>query len=280
MQWEAQTSSFQEIKDEDNQSSSSPYQSNSRTPINPPVNKGTSNIFFKTRVCAKFRAGNCRNGENCNFAHGVEDLRQPPPNWQELVGARGDEERSSGNWEDDQRIIHRMKLCKKFYNGEECPYGERCNFLHEDPAKFRDDNRFRESSAISIGTTPPPVVHGSGGTQSEVNRSANNNNMMMMMKPVYWKTKLCTKWETTSHCPFSDKCHFAHGQAELQMFVGRVEGDGGNTTSTVAKPNIVAANDASMMKTVVSGPVLQEEGQGKKCLFKWKGPKKINRIYA
>ncbi|CAA2982953.1 zinc finger CCCH domain-containing 39-like [Olea europaea subsp. europaea] len=47
--------------------------------------KGTGHIFYKTRICAKFSEGTCKNGEHCTYAHGVEDLRNPPPNWQELV---------------------------------------------------------------------------------------------------------------------------------------------------------------------------------------------------
>lgn len=191
---------------------------NSRiNPPNPPVNKGPTNIFFKTRVCAKFRQGTCRNGENCNFAHGEADLRQPPPNWKDLVGVGGvreereEEDRPSGNWDDDQRIIHKMKLCKKFYNGEECPYGDRCNFLHEDPSKFRDDvGRFRETSAISIGTTGMPAGQVSGSNHNEVNRPLNNAGGMNM----YRKTKLCSKWET-GQCPFGEKCNFAHGLAGI-----------------------------------------------------------------
>ncbi|KAK2645998.1 hypothetical protein Ddye_021193 [Dipteronia dyeriana] len=268
---------------EENQLSPSLYPpTNPRTNphINPPINKGTTNIFFKTRICAKFKQNLCRNGENCNFAHGLEDLRQPPPNWQELVGGSGghvEEDRLSGaNWDADQKIIHKMKLCKKFYNGEECPYGDRCNFLHEDPAKFRDDiGRYRESSAISIGTTGPTVVSGSGSNQSETNRSANNT----IIKPVYWKTKLCIKW-TTGQCPFGEKCHFAHGEAELQVMGGRTEGEAGNAGFIATKPQFISANDASPSKSVTLLPTLGKEGQGKKCLFKLKGPKKINRIYA
>lgn len=202
---------------------------NHRTPqMNPPINQPTGKIFFKTRLCAKFRMGQCRNGENCNFAHGEDDLRKPPPNWQELVGGRTEDRGNSGgeNWEDDDRIIHKMKLCKKFYNGEECPYGERCNFLHKEPAKFRESStpRFRdnsrESSAISIGTTGPPMVQCRTPDQYDVQRMAANVNGGMdalrgNSRPVYWKTKLCTKFETTGQCPFGDNCHFAHGQAGI-----------------------------------------------------------------
>ncbi|GKV06405.1 hypothetical protein SLEP1_g18303 [Rubroshorea leprosula] len=273
---------------------------NSRMPMNPPVNKGINNIFFKTRMCAKFRMGACRNGENCNFAHGMEDLRQPPPNWQELVGGREvggrewDEERPMESWNDDQKIIHRMKLCKKFYNGEECPYGDRCNFLHEAPTRYRDDSmKFRESSAISIGTTGASLGCGSGSNQSEGNRPLNSSTgsdaLRASTKPVYWKTKLCMKWEITGHCPFGEKCHFAHGQSELQGPVGvRFEAEIASTVSNPARTGTgsistktlpLPANDASPVNTTTV-PTLNDEGQDKKCLFKWKGPRKINRIYG
>lgn len=171
-------------------------------PPNVPGNKGTSHIFYKTRICAKFTEGTCRNGEHCTFAHGVEDLREPPPNWQELIR---DKDRVSGssNWGDDQRMIHRMKICKKYYNGEECPYGEKCNFLHERPSppmkKLKVDMLGqRESSAISIGITG----------------DARGSNTSDFDQTVFWKTKLCSKWEM-GQCPFGERCHYAHGQSGI-----------------------------------------------------------------
>lgn len=168
--------------------------------MNPPSNKGTSHIFYKTRICAKFKEGTCRNGEHCTFAHGEEDLREPPPNWQDLIREKEREERGSGggNWGDDQRMIHRMKICKKYYNGDECPYGDKCNFLHERPSppmkKLKVDiPGQRESSAISIGTTVGDLE-----------------------QTGFWKTRLCSKWEI-GQCPFGERCHFAHGQSGIQL---------------------------------------------------------------
>lgn len=154
-------------------------------------------------MCLKFLDGNCRNGESCTFAHGAEDLREPPPNWQEMVA----KDRGLGNWNDDQRLIHRMKICKKFYNGEECPYGEKCNFLHIDSG---------ESPVIRIGTVGSGVGNRSGSDQVEVSRNLNLGcdglrGNSSTMKPTCWKTKLCSKWEMTGHCPFGERCHFAHG---------------------------------------------------------------------
>ncbi|XP_071692949.1 zinc finger CCCH domain-containing protein 39-like [Rutidosis leptorrhynchoides] len=118
-----------------------------------PMNRGTTHIFYKTRMCQKFLDGMCRNGDNCTFAHGPKDLREPPPNWQEYVRDNNNKVVNGNcNWNDDQKIIHQMRICRKFYNGDECPYGDKCNFLHESPAKFK--NETRESSMIHI----QPVV--------------------------------------------------------------------------------------------------------------------------
>ncbi|XP_042496721.1 zinc finger CCCH domain-containing protein 39 [Macadamia integrifolia] len=251
--------------------------------LNPPLTKGTSRMFFKTRPCAKFIAGACPYGDNCNFAHGPDDMRKPPPNWQEILAARArEEERAAGLWDEDQRIITRLKLCKKFCNGEECPYGDRCNFLHEDPSKFRDDpGRFRESSAISIGITETsPGSNGSGSDhQQESNGVVNSGSdaNRINQKPAYWKTRICSKWETTGNCLFGDKCHFAHGQAELQKYGGHTEAESVTVCIAPIKPLMNSSNDVLPINTGVG--TCKQQVHGKKCLLNWRA-EKISRIYA
>ncbi|KAK4375539.1 hypothetical protein RND71_006216 [Anisodus tanguticus] len=253
---------FKRLRNSDNNSPISAM--NPRVnPPNLPGSKGTSHIFYKTRM----------NGEHCTFAHGVEDLREPPPNWQELVREK---DRGAENWNDDQKIIHRMKICKKFYNGEECPYGDKCNFLHERPPKFKTDMPWhRESSAISIGTTgnrsDPEVI--------EISKLGNADSDAFRIKPIYWKTKMCSKWETTGQCPFHDRCHFAHGQSELQAPTGRLETELlTNSGPITPRPFSVPVIDSSSSNTVFNAST-QEEKEEKKIL-KWKPSKKICRIYA
>ncbi|KAF4360852.1 hypothetical protein F8388_015175 [Cannabis sativa] len=53
--------------------------------------KAIGKMFFKTKLCCKFRAGTCPYISNCNFAHSIEELRRPPPNWQEIVAAHEEE---------------------------------------------------------------------------------------------------------------------------------------------------------------------------------------------
>lgn len=204
-----------------------------------PSNKETGDIFFKTRICHKFRFGNCPKGEHCTYAHGVGEIRKPPPNWKVLAGSRNEE------WmqflDDDQKIIHKMGLCKKYYNGEECPYGDKCCFLH----RLRDDSwKSREACALNIGSI------GDGSNSLEGNRSVNKP-----ARGTYCKTKLCPMWKQTGRCPFGEDCHCGHGEA-------------------------VSANDAPT-SIPASLSVAKEVEQAKtKPLLWWKLNKKINTIYV
>ncbi|XP_058739655.1 zinc finger CCCH domain-containing protein 39-like [Vicia villosa] len=283
----------------------------------PPPNRRPGNIFFKTRICFDFEFGTCRNGENCSFAHGVEELRQPPPNWQEVVRPRTEERlQLGGNWNDDQKIIHKMNLCKKYYNGEECPYGDNCRFLHKDPAKFGDDSwkTRRESSSFSNSTIG--------------NNLEDNKTVTKPPRGSYWKTKPCLEWKHTRSCPFGDGCHFAHGDAgnkidclplnlmsdsliigrqyiahlqvlycvrvtilniaikhELQVPGGGIEAEAAvaiaNSTKAVIPTLPTTGFSANYVHTLPASvsAATEEEKKAKKELL-WKKLNKINRIYG
>lgn len=66
--------------------------------------------------------------------------------------------------------------------------------------------------------------------------------------------------------------------SELQVSSGRVEGEALNIASLQTKPQVVAVD--SLPSATTSVAAFDEDVQGKKCLLKWKGPKKINRIYG
>ncbi|XP_072975761.1 zinc finger CCCH domain-containing protein 56-like [Typha angustifolia] len=251
-------------------------------------------MFFKTKLCCKFRAGTCPYITNCNFAHGMEELRKPPPNWQEIVAAQEDgaererrEEHqipilTTSNASGDVQRSYKGRHCKKFYSEEGCPYGEMCTFLHDEQSKAR------ESVAISLS----PTV-GAGGFATGQNGSS--------QKPSNWKTRICNKWEMTGYCPFGSKCHFAHGAAELHRYGGGlVDVDGRDSSSTgpdvkqagvsaKAPTETAAASVTSVAHTDVyhigvpsqrSTIANQRQGQGQRPLQKWRGPDKISRIYG
>lgn len=250
-----------------------PPQNTSRVnPSGGPGSRGISHLFYKTRICAKFMDGMCRNGEHCTFAHGAQDLRNPPHNWQELVREKERSGVSGSGWGDDPRAIHGMKICKKYYNGEECPYGDKCNFLHkrgptpsQPPAaarKFKADvPGQRESVAISIGTTDRGT---SGGGVDQ---------------GVFWKTRLCSKWEM-GQCPFGEHCHYAHGQSELKVppAIDEPEMAVPMNAGTTIPRKPVSAFPTAHPNTVVGAPLNTDADQQKAS--KWKLSKKVNRIYA
>ncbi|KQJ95303.1 zinc finger CCCH domain-containing protein 56 [Brachypodium distachyon] len=255
-------------------------------------------MFFKTKLCCKFRAGTCPYVTNCNFAHGMEELRKPPPNWQEIVAAH---EEATEQREEHQIPImtsssvapsesvsgraYKGRHCKKFYTEEGCPYGDACTFLHDEQSKAR------ESVAISLS----PSV--GGGSYNSPTAAANGPTIL---KPSNWKTRICNKWEMTGYCPFGSKCHFAHGAAELHKYGGGlvdVEGRDIASTpdskqaalsakapaettpaSTAAPPHsdVYHLGIQSQRSTMTS----QRSGQLPRPIQKWKGPDKISRIYG
>jgi hypothetical protein len=223
----------------DNASSNSNYQSSTRSGSEPPNKKSKNNsqelnskksigkMFFKTKLCCKFRAGTCPYITNCNFAHSIEELRRPPPNWQDIVAAHEEEKGNTVDVREEFQIpsivgfgaetqrSYKGRHCKKFYTEEGCPYGDNCTFLHDEQSKNR------ESVAISLGPggygggsgagagagVGVGVGVGGGGEGGGGNAGSNAVNV----KPSNWKTRICNKWELTGYCPFGNKCHFAHG---------------------------------------------------------------------
>ncbi|CAA0842830.1 Zinc finger CCCH domain-containing protein 39 [Striga hermonthica] len=248
--------------------------------------KGTSHIFYKTRMCAKFIDGTCKNGDHCTFAHGPDDLREPPPNWQEIIREKDRSSGQSGNsWigcsENEQRLIHRMKICKKYYNGEECPYGERCNFLHErgpppplplplpPPAPAR---RFRQADAVAASEQRESFAISIGGDFDQ---------------RAFWKTRVCSKWEM-GHCPYGDKCHYAHGHSELRFSGNNVDeaeqvviNASNNNNISIPRNNVSSVSGFSTPTVNLASTVVPINGDAEnKKASKWKLTKKINRIYA
>ncbi|KAM7257240.1 hypothetical protein ACFE04_012981 [Oxalis oulophora] len=230
--------------------------------------KAIGKMFFKTKLCCKFRAGTCPYVTNCNFAHSIEELRRPPPNWQEIVAAH-EEEKGGGSgtsvvveppreefqipalgYGGDSQRSYKGRHCKKFYTEEGCPYGDSCTFLHDEQSKNRES------------------------------------------------TRICNKWELTGYCPFGNKCHFAHGAAELHRYGGGlVEGDGRDSSlgpseshqgvtakspgdTLVPSVTCVPHSDIYHIGVPSQRTCVINQRLGQRAHQKWKGPDKISRIYG
>ncbi|KAI3449195.1 hypothetical protein Pfo_005860 [Paulownia fortunei] len=248
--------------------------------------KAIGKMFYKTKLCCKFRVGTCPYITNCNFAHSIEELRKPPPNWQEIVAAHEEDRTVSSEPREEFQIpilgvtdetqrSYKGRHCKKFYTEEGCPYGENCTFLHDEQSKAR------ESVAISLGPGSGGSGYGSNGNGST-------------LKPSNWKTRICNKWELTGYCPFGSKCHFAHGAAELHPYGG---GPLDLEVKDFSTPDNKqgAAPARTSVDTVVASVASVPHSDGfhigvpsqrlsnvtqKRPTQKWKGPDKISKIYG
>lgn len=66
-------------------------------------------IKYKTELCKYFELyGNCKFGNKCAYAHGINNLRVKITN----------------------TSSYRSKECNKFFENGYCPYGSRCQFAH------------------------------------------------------------------------------------------------------------------------------------------------------
>lgn len=75
--------------------------------------KGNASDFkikYKTELCKFFQInGHCKYGDNCAYAHGIENLRSKVTN----------------------STSYRTRKCNQFFENGYCPYGSRCQFQHQ-----------------------------------------------------------------------------------------------------------------------------------------------------
>ncbi|KVH90188.1 Zinc finger, CCCH-type [Cynara cardunculus var. scolymus] len=277
--------------------------------------KAIGKMFFKTKLCCKFRAGTCPYITNCNFAHSIEELRRPPPNWQEIVAAH-EEERAvssepreefqipslgSSSFTVDSQRSYKGRHCKKFYTEEGCPYGDNCTFLHDEQSKAR------ESVVISLGPGSGGGYGGVGasggggggaggggggggggvgGSGGGVAEAAGSNSIL---KPSNWKTRICNKWEQTGYCPFGKLHRYGGGLVDIDAKDSPTAMDSnkqGVMSSKIPIETVVAAGPSAAHSDGyhVGAPSQRLPGviprTGQRPFQKWKGPDKISRIYG
>lgn len=159
-------------------------------------------VPFKAQPCCDFRTRGCGYGTACRYSHEFRGTNQ------------------------GETVVKDIKVgsCKWYAKGKQCPYGNNCRFPHEDVKN--DTGEFRDSHAISIVAAGDKqdssleqdnrlVGLSSGAKQDnrpvDVSLRANRENQ----RSVYWKTKLCNRWETVKECLYGSNCSYAHGLAGI-----------------------------------------------------------------
>ncbi|KAJ2557585.1 hypothetical protein EV175_001253 [Coemansia sp. RSA 1933] len=127
---------------------------------------------------------------------------------------------------------YKTKLCEKFENDGECPYGHKCVFAHgSDELRQREATSLAGSSALPRGMADDRTRDYSGAQQPLVSpyghqsqapdqrrhmpHDQNNAAPRFSNNPLY-KTRLCQRFSEDGDCPYGSKCQFAHGESELR----------------------------------------------------------------
>ncbi|KAL2923838.1 Zinc finger CCCH domain-containing protein 14 [Bienertia sinuspersici] len=97
---------------------------------------------------------------------------------------------------DSTGIGSKSKPCTKFFSTSGCPFGETCHFLHHVPGGYNAVSQMMNLPPISRAAPAPPPQAPNGAAPGV-------------------KTRLCNKYSSAEGCKFGDKCHFAHGEWEL-----------------------------------------------------------------
>lgn len=168
-------------------------------------NTSRAGIPFKAQPCCDFKTQGCGYGTACRYSH-------------EFQGT------SQGEMVTKEVGVGYNNLCKWYADGKPCPYGNRCRFLHEN---FKNGmGEFRKSHAINVAGYNQDssskqgnrLVRSSfGAKQDDRPVDASFRASQEHQRPLYWRTRLCNKWETVKDCPYGSKCYYAHGMAGIYL---------------------------------------------------------------
>lgn len=106
----------------------------------------TNNLFYKTRMCNKWRTGACPFGDKCTYAHGQHEIRRVPA---EVVAAhamhiqhvemndgghtqqpQGNANAAKNDEQNKSQLYYKTRLCIRFMQSGYCVKGNECTFAH------------------------------------------------------------------------------------------------------------------------------------------------------
>ncbi|KAF8925828.1 nudix (nucleoside diphosphate linked moiety X)-type motif 2 [Dissophora ornata] len=100
----------------------------------PGTHSHADNPNYKTRLCERYEAEQfCPYYAKCTFAHGLAELRQRPANPDQQdkpLSAVQASYQSRAKREATENEFHKTRLCERFMNEGDCPFGPRCTYAH------------------------------------------------------------------------------------------------------------------------------------------------------
>ncbi|KAG0048610.1 nudix (nucleoside diphosphate linked moiety X)-type motif 2 [Linnemannia elongata] len=127
-------------------------------------NSHADNPNYKTRLCERFETEQfCPYYGKCTFAHGAAELRQRPASAEQqdkpVSAVQASYQNRAKRTEPVEGEFHKTRLCERFMNDGECPFGTKCTYAHG-----------REELRQRVGQ------QNNQNNQNNANGSYNNNN--------------------------------------------------------------------------------------------------------
>lgn len=149
-------------------------------------------------LCKLFQRGACHFGQNCRYVHNVSGIGNLG-----LKSVAGYEDLNGNRQRSD---VCRVRECRFAYNELDCPYGEKCMYLHKCNQNV-DFGPNRENHGINV---VDGRRYGSGGGKIE---SKSLIACQFYPKSAFYKSRLCVKFEMFGSCSYGEQCTYAHGKA-------------------------------------------------------------------
>lgn len=98
-------------------------------------NSHADNPNYKTRLCERFETEQfCPYYGKCTFAHGAAELRQRPATAEQqdkpVSAVQASYQNRAKRTEPVEGEFHKTRLCERFMNDGECPFGTKCTYAH------------------------------------------------------------------------------------------------------------------------------------------------------
>lgn len=104
---------------------------------------------YKTELCRPFEeAGECKYGDKCQFAHGMQELRNL-----------------------QRHPKYKTELCRTFHSVGFCPYGPRCHFVHN-AEEARNHNRSVAAYHAQLAAAAAAAANSNGQNQQSNSNAA------------------------------------------------------------------------------------------------------------
>ena len=180
------------------------------------------NVFFKTRVCNKWRNGCCPYGDRCTYAHGEHELRTLPP---DLLAQLGALQLGAAHAPPPMAMPPPMQPRARangvVMHGPPAQQGPRGHVpggpalpLRAGPAVYGTQvvpappQQMYAPHFAAVGAQPSPAASASDGSSLSPRHAPDGH--------PFYKTRLCIRFVQMGQCSRGQHCSYAHGYEELR----------------------------------------------------------------